>query len=466
MTNAEILFASISEVGTLYRSASVSPVEVTLWTLERIEQLDPRLKAFITVTAESAMAAARKAERELHKSNDRGPLHGIPVAVKDLIDIEGIRTTAGSRILSDNMPSRDAHIVQRLRCAGAVIVGKTNMQEFAYGVPHSDYDQTRNPWNLSHTAGGSSGGSAAAVVAGMCYAAIGTDTGGSIRVPSAYCGAAGLKPTYGLVSLDGVFPLSWSLDHAGPMARRSEDVGNLLAVIANRPSVTGSQLDLKELRLGILTEHLEGSEMQLDVRGAFDHACELLSQEGVAIQPVSIPDLSLADAGLLSVVGPEASTIHARWIKECPEDYSPGTRGQIELGFAVPAVTYVRMQQFRRHLVAQFLTVLDRVDAILSPTVPWVAPEKDPIIFGDQGVAEGRRTVPYNLTGLPAHTVFCGFSSVGLPIGLQIAARPGADALALGIGTAFEAILWAADRVPSFADRHETNSGDLGTEQA
>jgi aspartyl-tRNA(Asn)/glutamyl-tRNA(Gln) amidotransferase subunit A len=451
MTNAEILFASIAEVGALYRAGQVSPVEVTELSLKQIERLDPKLKAFITVTAERAMDTARQAEQELRAGRDRGALHGIPVALKDLIDTAGVRTTAGSRVLANHVPSRDAFIVERLKAAGAVIVGKTTLQEFAYGVPHPDYGQTRNPWDLAHTAGGSSGGSAAAVVAGLCYAAVGTDTGGSIRVPAAYCGAAGLKPTYGLVSLDGVFPLSWSLDHAGPMARTSMDAALLLGVLADGQPASFQPASLRGLRLGVLTEHRTGPELQPAVREAFEKACDLLGQAGVDLRDVTIPDLNFADGTLLTIVAPEASVAHTRWIKERPEDYAPLTRTQIELGFTIPAVSYVRLQQFRRHLTAQLMAALKQVDALLSPTTPWVAPDEDPAILGDEGVYEGRRTVPYNLTGLPAHSLPCGFSPAGLPIGLQIATRPGADALALGIGAACERLFAVSHRIPSLA---------------
>lgn len=438
MTDDNILFASISEVGKRYRSGDLSPVEVTQLTLERIEALNPTLNAFITVTGDVAMQAARRAEQELQAGTDRGPLHGIPVALKDLVDTAGIRTTAGSRILAEHVPEQDAPIVTRLKEAGAVLVGKTNMLEFAYGIVHPDYGATWNPWDPQRTAGGSSGGSAAAVAAGLCYAAAGTDTGGSIRIPAAYCGIAGFKPTYGLVNLEGIFPLSWSLDHLGPMARTSEDAAMLLSVLADVSPGDFEPTILEGVRFGVLAQHLQGTELEPAVRDAFDDAVNRLQDAGAEVQDVQIPDLELADETLLTVITPEASAIHARWIAERPADYAPMTRQQIELGFAVPAVTYVRAQQYRRHLTAQFMRVFQQVDAILSPTSPWVAPQEDPSVVGDEGAAEARRTAPYNLTGLPAHTIPCGLSPEGLPIALQIATRPGADALALGIGSAFE----------------------------
>jgi aspartyl-tRNA(Asn)/glutamyl-tRNA(Gln) amidotransferase subunit A len=232
------------------------------------------------------------------------------------------------------------------------------------------------------------------------------------------------------------------------MARRSEDAAHMLAVLADQPLVRDTRMTLKGCRLGILDEHLTGPEMQSTVREAFDKAAEILRQEGAELRSVGIPHLDLAAAALLPIVGPEASAVHARWVEERPEDYSPGTREQLELGFAVPAVAYVRMQQFRRYLAGEFLKVLEEVDAILSPTSPWLAPEEDPSILEDEGLAEGRRTVQYNLIGFPAHSVPCGFSPQGLPIGLQIATRPYADTLALDIGKAFEAVSGTTGRIP------------------
>ena len=228
------------------------------------------------------MKAARVARSELQRGVDRGPLHGIPVALKDNIDTAGIRTTGGSRVWSDRVPETDAELVVRLRTAGAVVIGKTNMQEFAHGVPHDDFGQTRNPWDISRSAGGSSGGSAAAVVSGFCYAAVGTDTGGSIRVPASYCGAVGLKPTYGLVSTEGVFPLSWSLDHAGPITRSSRDAALMLQGLTGRDQAK-HDVDLAQLRCGIIAPHAEGPELEEDVRRSFDEACQLLTSAGATV---------------------------------------------------------------------------------------------------------------------------------------------------------------------------------------
>ncbi len=440
MVNDDICFVSIPQIAACYRNRSLSPVEVTKAVLARIEALNPSLNAFITVTAEHALTAARRAEAELHAGHDRGLLHGIPIALKDLVDTAGIRTTCGAHILADHVPVADAVIVRHLQDAGAVIVGKTNMLEFAYGIVHSDYGPAWNPWDLARTAGGSSGGSAAAVAAGLCYAAVGTDTGGSIRIPAAYCGVAGLKPTYGCVSLEGIFPLSWSLDHAGPIARTSADSALLLDALLARPPRPLDALDLRGRRLVVLSNHRSGDDMEPAAIDAFAEACATFQRAGATLTRASIPDLARSEDAIFPVLGPEASAIHSRWIKECPEKYAPLTRLQIELGFTVPALAYVRAQQYRRYLTRQMLDLLAGADAILSPTAPWVAPHKDPAITDDEGAAEGRRTGLYNLTGLPALTVNCGFGPGNLPLGLQIVARPGADRLALRIGAAFEAL--------------------------
>ncbi|WP_293914336.1 amidase [Deinococcus sp.] len=442
MTDSALLLASIPEIGALYRSGQLSPLELTRLCLARIETLEPQLNAFITVTAELALSQAAQAETELRSGQDRGPLHGIPVALKDLIDTAGIRTTCASRILSANVPEADAPLVARLRVAGAVTLGKTNLSEFAMGVAHADYGQVNNPWDASRTAGASSGGSAAAVAAGMCFAAVGTDTGGSIRIPASYCGIAGLKPTYGTVDLSGVFPLSWSLDHAGPLARSSADAALLLGALTGR--TFSSEVKLDGLRLGVIQR--ANPYDQPEVETVFAAACRALEAAGAELCEVQIPDLGQADAALFSVLLPEAATLHAHWLQWQGGDYAPDTRAQIELGFALSAVTHVRAQQFRRHLTRRFLEALGRLDALISPSVPWVAPGEDPVFTGGEGAAEGHRSVPHNLTGLPALSVNMGFGAHGLPLGLQIIARPHAEAVCLGIGAATEGLLPDAQR--------------------
>ncbi len=447
MPDLELLHKTIPEIGDLYRSGQLSPLELTQLCLKRIEQLDPVLNAFISVTTEKALEQARKAEQELHSGQDRGPMHGIPIALKDLIDTAGVRTTCASRILKDHVPNQDAPLVQRLEAAGAVLLGKTNLLEFAYGIVHPDYGQTNNPWDPSRTSGGSSGGSTAAVAAGMCFAAVGTDTGGSIRIPASYCGVAGLKPTYGTVNLKGVFPLSWSLDHAGPLARTSQDAGLLLAAMSGKSF--DSRVSLDGMRFGIIQR--EGPEVEPGVAEVFDAACEALVGAGAEVEELRIPELEHTDASLLNVLLPEASVVHTRWINSQPEDYSPFTRMQIELGFAIPAVAYVRAQQFRRRLTQHFLSALDKVDALISPSVAWVAPHEDPVVAADEGSAEGRRSAPHNLTGLPALSVNAGFGAHGLPVGIQVITKPHTDAQCLAIGSALETLLPQAQKLAPLA---------------
>lgn len=445
MPDLDVLFASIPEVAARYRAGTLSPVEVTRASLARIEELDPALNAFITVTADLALAQAARAEAELRAGTDRGPLHGIPVALKDLADTAGIRTTCGSRLLAAHIPEHDAAVTVRLREAGAVLLGKTNLLEFAYGAVHPDYGQTNNPWDVTRTSGGSSGGSAAAVAAGLCFAALGTDTGGSIRIPAAYCGVVGLKPTYGLVPLGGVFPLSWSLDHGGPVARSSVDAALMLAALTGRP-VNAAPRDLRGVRLGVLEEHTRGPEMQPGVAEVFGRACDALRGAGAVLIEVRVPDLDLVDAALMQVLLPEASAVHGAWLQQSPEAYAPDTRLQLELGFTVSGVAHVRAQQYRRELARHFLAAFSGVEAILTPTVAWVAPHEDPAVAGDEGSAEARRTAPANLTGFPALSLNAGFSE-GLPVGLQLTTRPGEDALALSLGASIEALL-DTNRIP------------------
>ena len=310
MNNPDLLFFSVAQIGTLYRSGQLSPVEVAGRCLAQIEALDPVLNAFITVTAEQALRQAALAEQELRAGHDRGPLHGVPIALKDLIDTAGILTTCASRILNDHVPQHDAVIVRHLNAAGAVSLGKTNCSEFAMGVPHPDYGQSNNPWDAARTSGASSGGSAAAVAAGLCFAAVGTDTGGSIRIPASYCGLAGLKPTYGLVDVEGVFPLSWSLDHVGPLARSSADAALLLG------GMTGQhfqkEVHLKGKRFGVIQR--SGPGVEPEVTAVFDAACDALRAAGAEVVNTEVPGLEQVDAALLGVLLPEAAAIHTHWI--------------------------------------------------------------------------------------------------------------------------------------------------------
>jgi aspartyl-tRNA(Asn)/glutamyl-tRNA(Gln) amidotransferase subunit A len=451
MNPSEICYSSISELGQMYRSKILSPVEATRAVLERIHRLDGRLNAFITVLDEQAMAQARQAEAELSAGRDRGPLHGIPVSLKDLIDTAGIRTTAGSRIWRDRLPDRSATVAERLERAGTILLGKCNLLEFAYGIVHPDYGQCNNPWDTQRTSGGSSSGSASSVAAGMGWGSIGTDTGGSIRIPASYCGVAGFKPTYGRVSRHGIFPLSWSLDHAGTLARTVEDTAILLQAIAGRDPLdpnssnapvpnyrSGLDGNVKGLRLGVLEQHMTGSDLHPGVAEAAWKAVAELEKAGMTVKKINLPSIAQADAAMLLAILPESTLVHEKWLRERPQDYAEMTRQQLELGTLVPATDYVRAQQYRSRLLGELLAAFQDVDVLVSPTVAWEAPQEDPTVAAGEGATEARRTGPFNLTGLPSLSLPCGFGKDGLPLGLQVTGVLFAESMVLRVAYAYE----------------------------
>ena len=451
MDKRELCYLDIARLGQLYRSGEVSPVEATQAVLERIHALDGRLNAFITVLDEPALASARQADADLRAGLDRGPLHGVPVSLKDLIDTAGVRTTCASPIRRDYVPQHSATVVQRLEDAGAVLVGKCNLLEFAYGIVHPDFGQCNNPWDPSRTAGGSSSGSCASVSAGMGYGSLGTDTGGSIRIPASYCGVVGFKPTYGRVSRQGVFPLSWSLDHVGTLTRSVEDAAILLAAVAGADPFDPTcstwpvldyrsflNRDVRGLRLGVIEQHMTGADLRPGVAEAAAAAVSELEKAGMIIKKIHLPSLEGADAALLLAILPEGTLVHETWLRERPQDYAEMTRQQLETGALIPAVDYVRAQQFRARLLRECLTALQDVDVLVNPTVAWEAPQEDPSVAGGDGATEARRTGPFNLTGLPAISVPCGFGPAGLPLGLQMIGAPYAEALVLRVAHAYE----------------------------
>jgi aspartyl-tRNA(Asn)/glutamyl-tRNA(Gln) amidotransferase subunit A len=435
---SEVSFLSIGELGAAYRSRKLSPVEVTRQSLNRIGAHDGKLNSFITVLEKESLTEAAAAERELSEGRDRGPLHGVPIAIKDLVDMAGVPTTFASRAGSPRMPKEDAPVIRRLREAGAVILGKTNLLEYAYGAVHPDFGQTNNPWDPKRTSGGSSGGSAAAVAAGFCFAALGTDTGGSIRIPAAYCGIVGLKPTYGLVEIEGVQALSWSLDHVGPLARSSRDAALLLeGFTGQRFPVAPAKLS--GLRIGVMRHGDVERYMQPAVQKLFDAALGRLAGAGAKISSVGIADIDLAPDAVMAIIEPEASVVHQRLIAAEPEKYGEMTRLQIEAGFAIPATAYVRAQQLQRELAGRLRKLFMEVDAVMSPSVPWVALAEDPALNDDSGAGEMLYSGLYDLVGLPALALPSGLTPEGLPASLQVATPWGEDGLALSIGAAIEA---------------------------
>jgi aspartyl-tRNA(Asn)/glutamyl-tRNA(Gln) amidotransferase subunit A len=443
---------TIVELGPRLRRKEVSPVELTRACLDRIEKLNPALNAFITVTAESALSEARAAEIEMSRGEWRGPLHGIPIALKDLIDTSGIRTTAASALFRDRVPTEDAEVVRRLRRAGAVILGKNNLHEFAYGGSSlvSFFGDVHNPWDTGHIAGGSSGGSAAAVAAGLCYAAIGTDTAGSIREPAALCGCVGIKPTYGRVPARGVIPLSWSLDHVGPLAASVGDVAAVLQAIAGYDAldvgsadvpvadyVSGLREGTKSLRVGVPRAHFY-DELHVEVGAAVERALGVIKA-----LVADVHDLQIDVPRDRTVQAAESFAYHAEHVAHTPELYQAETLRRIRTGADISAAEYIQrrreLDQERRRAHDLFADV----DLLITPTMPIPAPaiadlKKDSDALRPAELALLRNTRPFNVWGLPAISVPCGFSKSGLPIGLQIAGPPWREDLVLRLAHGYE----------------------------
>ncbi len=449
LTDDDLAYASIGEVAPRVRSGEVSPVALTEACLQRIDQLDSRINAFITVLNDSALAEARQAEKEIQSGNYRGLLHGIPIAHKDLYYTKDVRTTAGSKVLSDFVPDEDSTVVAKLKEAGTVMLGKLNMHEFAAGGtsdnPH--YGAVHNPWKPEYIPGGSSGGSAAALAAGMCLGSTGSDTAGSIRIPSFCCGTTGIKPTYGRVSCFGVVPLSWSLDHAGPMTRTAEDAALMLNVMAgfdgrdeasvNRdvPDFTlGLEAGVRGLRLGIPRTYFNEG-LQPGVELAWREAIEVLLRLGAVPVEVDFPEMSRAVSMGTTLLGPESTAFHSDWFKERPQDYSPAMAARFAANSQVTAVDYIKAQRARALIRADMQAALARADVILSPTMPIAATP----IGAPQDQRMVQFTYPYNLSGFPALSVPCGFDRDGLPVGLQIGAAAWQEDVALRVGHAYQA---------------------------
>jgi aspartyl-tRNA(Asn)/glutamyl-tRNA(Gln) amidotransferase subunit A len=458
VTSDDLAFATIAEVAPLLRTRELSPVELTDAVIERIERLNPTINAFITVTKEAARDAARQAESEIAAGSYRGPLHGVPYSLKDLYQTAGIRTTGGSKILASNVPTVDSTVSRRLREAGAVLVGKNNMHEFAYGTttinPH--YGPTRNPWDQSRITAGSSGGSAAATAAGLGYVSMGSETGFSIRRPAAFCGVVGLKPTYGRVSRFGMLPAAWSLDHAGPLTRSVEDAAIVLYAIAGHdprdPASSRREApdfafelgrDIRGLRVGLPRHHYE-TTVDEPVGQAFEVAVATLKSLGAIPVEIRLPSVAYATVTSTTIMSTEVTASHARWIRERPEDYGEDTRGRIRTGFLVSAVDYARGQRMRRWIAEEVASALRTVDVLASPTTPQVATPIDGGLAAlkDQGfeVKDGLYNLLrlYALIGIPAIAIPCGFSPDGLPISLSIAGRAYDEATVLRVAHAYE----------------------------
>jgi aspartyl-tRNA(Asn)/glutamyl-tRNA(Gln) amidotransferase subunit A len=456
MSGQELLFRSLSDVAEQIRRRHVSPVEVTQAALAQLDRLNPRLNAFIAVLAEQALEAAQRAEQDVAAGRPRGPLHGVPLALKDIFAMRGVQVTGGSKVLGTWVPEEDATVVARLQDAGAIFLGTLNLYEFATGAvlnPH--YGPTHNPWGLDHTTGGSSTGSGAAVAAGIVYGTLGTDTGGSVRIPASFCGLVGLKPTYGRVSRHGVIPLAWSLDHVGPLTRTVRDTALLMSIIAGHDArdATTSRLpvpdyvaaltgDIAGVRLGIPREFFfEG--LDADVQQAVEQAIEHLRALGAQVTEVSWASIRQVP-GLYAISLAEGAAAHEGWIRTRADFYGADVRERMRQGLLVPTVSYLKAQRLRALVMRDLQRIFHDVDVLVTPTAPIPAPKLD-AGPGEIGAPTGalrstmrRLTLPFNITGSPAVTVPCGFSGEGLPIGLQLVGRPFAEAPLLNLAYVYE----------------------------
>ncbi|MFD7231017.1 amidase [Streptomyces sp. NPDC059881] len=447
---------SLTQASAAIADGSLSPVELTESVLARLDAVDAHVNAYVTVAAEAARAQAAAAAREIAAGRRRGPLHGVPMALKDLIDTAGMATTSSSAVRADRVPTGDSAVATRLKEAGAVLVGKAHTHEFAYGLTTP---QTRNPWRLDHVPGGSSGGSAAAVAAGTATFALGTDTGGSIRVPSALTGVVGLKPTYGLVPRYGVASLSWSLDHVGPITRTVKDAGLVLdALVGHHPGDPASLDHPGEPQVLRPGAGLEGVRVGVPVNYYFDHvdpqveaavrkALESLVDLGARLVDVEIPMSEYIQATQWGLMVPEATAYHEQHLHTTPELYGPDVRVLLEAGALVPATDYLRAQRTRTLMRDEWSRLLDDVDVIAAPTVPATAAKADQETFRwADGTVETvsdayvRLAAPANITGLPALSLPAGFDSAGLPIGLQLMGRPLGEATVLHVADAYEQV--------------------------
>jgi len=449
---------TLATLADALRKKEVSPVEITRACLDRVEQHDSRINAFITILAGPALAAAARAESQILNGHYLGPLHGVPYASKDLFLTSGIRTTCGSKILEAFVPAYSAAVIERLEGAGAILLGKLNMHEFAFGAtsvnPH--YGAVRNPWDRRRITGGSSGGSAAAIASSFAFLTLGSDTGGSIRIPAALCGICGLKPTYGRLSRYGAYPLSWSMDHVGPMAGSVPDLALAMNALAGRdrrdPSsakvpvpnytlaLTG---DLEGVKLGVPDQwYFDG--LDKEVRSSVDQAIARLRQLGAVVSPVSIDLLPDASRAASIILFAEAAASLEKWHRTRPEALGADVRTRLDNAATVTAADYLKALRVRRKAQDAFRQVFHTVDALITPQLPITAPlieETSVLIDGDAEpvpAALTRLTRIFNLTGMPCLSICCGYSTGGMPVGLQIAARPFDEAMVLRVGHAYE----------------------------
>jgi aspartyl-tRNA(Asn)/glutamyl-tRNA(Gln) amidotransferase subunit A len=445
---------SLDQASNLIAQRKISPLELTQAHLDKIEKLDPRLNSFITITADIALQKAKEAEVEIQQGKIRGPLHGIPMALKDLCDTRGVRTTAGSKFFAGNTPERDAEVVRKLTAAGMVLLGKLNMHEIALGVTNENihYGDCNNPWDLRRITGGSSGGSGAALAAGLCLGSLGSDTGGSIRIPASLCGVVGLKPTFGRVSKRGVTPLSWNLDHVGPMARQVKDVALLLQVIAAYDPEDPYAINIPTGEyISQLAGGVDGWRIALASGQFFDKAdggvlelvqaaADVFETLGASVIPIDIPHMREAALANGLMTTSDAAVFHRQRLKSHPEDFGTDVLQRLRAGAANTSEEYILARRTQRLMRFQFEKFFESYDILLTPATPFTAPLRG----SEDAIKRARQltrfTAPFNLTGLPAISLPCGFDRTGMPVGLQIVAAPWAEAQVLRAANAYEMV--------------------------
>jgi aspartyl-tRNA(Asn)/glutamyl-tRNA(Gln) amidotransferase subunit A len=454
---------TIRELAPLIQNKELSPVELTQECFERIDQTEPAIHAYITTMRQQALQDAKRAEEEIMHGGYRGILHGIPYSAKDLYKTRGIRTTAGSEVLAENISRENAAVIDRLNQAGAILVGKNNLHEFAFGTTNENeyFGSCRNPRDTRMISGGSSGGSAASVAAGSSLFSLGTDTGGSIRIPSALCGVTGLKPTYGRVSKRGIIPLSWSLDHAGPLAKTVWDTAAVLAVIAGYDAQDAASArqavpdylrrldsfersDVRNLRIGICPEYGSG-QIHPDIEKAFQQVLQWFEACGAKVREFSYPMAKMGRVrSIISMA--EAYAYHVRYLEKCPEKYGDQVRRRLEKSQYIPAHAYINALRLRRQDMAEWVGVYQDIDLFIAPTtlIPAFPIGQQTVRFGPENVNPRIHGTLMLITGLsdlngyPAISIPCGFTAERLPIGLQIQGRPFAEELVLQTAYAYE----------------------------
>ena len=454
MEKRDIPFRSTAELAELIQGKAVSPVEVTEAYLERIDDLDFKFNSYLTVCRKEALQAAQEAERAITQGHYLGPMHGIPVAVKDQLWTKGIRTTVGSRLMADFIPEEDATAVANLKRAGAILLGKTNLTEFAMGGSQQ-YGTNRNPWNLDTTTGGSSSGSGSATAAFLCATSLGEDTGGSIRRPAAWCGIAGLRPSWGRVSRYGVAPGSWSMDQVGPISRTVEDVAITLGAIAgNDPKDPytsdlpvpdyrrGLDGDIKGIRVGVIKELIHSEIVDPEVRDGVIKAGSVLAELGATVDEVSLPLTIHGGTITGAIINVESAMTYRDWIRDRLHEFAHGNQIGLLLGSIMPAQAYYKAQKLRELVRRQVQEAMETYDVLILPTSKSCAPklEDEPVIDSKKMVAGMTlvMTRPFNLANAPAISINCGFNSQGLPIGLQIGGRPFQEETVLKVAHAYE----------------------------